>query len=249
MNEHTVGYKGDNTNRRLSPRIWSDCPINGLMSGTRDGFFYFNDFHTLNTTDDWTLTQVNNGTALLIDGLGGLLELDTASTTNDDGIELQHLAEYCLPAAGDKIWFECRLYVTDTPSTLQLFMGLAVEDTTVFNAGENSTANHVGFEMGAALQAGASAGIAQLYGEKAGTRGTISDVHTFVDGTHVKLGFAIDGITSITGYANGTANGTTLDVDSIPVTEMTLTMVAKSEGGGSTDPIAVVDWVALAQVE
>ena len=62
----------------------------------------------------------------------------------------------------------------------------------------------------------------------------------------VKLGFIVDGLTSITPYVNGVA-GTAITTN-VPIVEMPPSFVSQSTAL-AVDPITHVDWVACNQAE
>jgi len=231
--------------------IWGRLPIEDVLRNPEVGYLYFNDFNREGTggaPEEWVETQAGSaGTAAIIDGAGGILELDSDSTTADQGIQIQQVKEQWKLQPGSIFAFEAKVAVVDTPDKAQFFCGLAVTDTSVFAAGENSTTDHIGFEMGATSLA-ANGGKAQFVSEKDGTRTTVSNVHTWdTTGTDlstcefVRLGFYYDG-TTVTPYVNGVAQ--TKVTTNIPDDEeLTLTFVCQSEGTNS--PTAYVDWVKV----
>lgn len=255
------------TDTRFSPSIWGNAPD---LQGVHDGgaYLFYDDFLSgFITTHNWIETSATTGTIATIIGEGGILLFDAAASTADQGQQAQGamstVSGSFLPKAGTKIWFECRLAIGDTPSN-QFFCGLATQDTTVFATGANSTADHIGFEMNALTIAGTvgTAGTANFYGEKAGTRNTASanvglDVHAFTDGgtggatlfttsgAFVKLGFIVDGVTDCTVYVNGQKTGDVITTDNIPVLGLVPTLLIQSEG--TTDPTMQVDWLKVLQ--
>jgi len=71
-------------------------------------------------------------------------------------------------------------------------------------------------------------------------------VHAFIDGEYVKLGFVVDGVSSITPYVNGVAQDKI--TTNIAVTKpMTPSVVVQS--AGTTQTVGSVDWIACYQVE
>ena len=234
--------------RGLSPALWSSCPLGQLSVGMIDeGFGFLDDFLTFNDESPWLISVENAGggsaSAVLADEKGGVLTMDCAATTAHDGVQIQlggaTGAASFVPNASAKIYFETRVKVADIGSTtLQVFLGLSEVDTTVIDSGANSSANHVGFEM-------INSSDIDLKSEKAGSRSASGSVGTLADGTYVKLGFLIDGLTKITPYVNGEAK--TAVTSDIPIVALTPTLVCQS--GGTTDPIMSVDWVACYQAE
>ena len=247
--------------RGLSPNIWSQSPLTQLsVGGIDEGFGFIDDF--LSTTiaiaesggaadgsdaaqvGQWLLTQATAGTALQDPAAkGGVLLLDSASSTNNQGVQIQlggaAGASSFIANANSKIYYEARVKIADIGSTTcQMFAGLAIVDTSLFASAANSTANHIGFEAINTTAMG-------IHSEKAGSRSSTAAVHTVADDTYVKLGFVVDGLTKITPYVNGVAKDAI--TTNIPIVGMTPSFVCHSSG--TTDPIVHVDWVACVQAE
>jgi hypothetical protein len=217
-----------------------------LKSKFRDAYIEGSDFSEFDADDDFVVTNATAGTADVIDGAGGILELDSASTTADQGVQVQHKTETILPAADKDILFECRLKITDTIDKVQFFAGLSILDTSLFASGENSSTDHVGIEANATTQA-AAGGRLDFVAEKGGTRGSTATVHTAVEDTFVILGFYIDGLNNTTPLIDGVA-GTPIETGSthLAVTELAATFACLSEG--TNDPIVSLDWYYVVQV-
>jgi len=246
--------------RGLSPNIWSQSPLTQLsVGGLDEGFGIIDDFLSfqplaesggaadgsdLANTGKWVLTKATAGTAALdAAAKGGVLLLDSASTTNNEGAQIQlggqAGASSFIPNANAKIYYEARVKIADIGSTTcQMFAGLAIVDTSVFASAANSTANHIGFEAINTTAMG-------FHSEKAGDRASTAAVHTVVDDGYVKLGFVVDGLTKITPYVNGVAKDAITTY--IPIVAMTPSFVCHSSG--TTDPIVHIDWVACYQAE
>jgi len=212
----------------------------------RDAYLEADDFTSFDAGDDYVVSQATAGTADVIDGAGGILELDSNSATADQGIQVQHKTETFLPAADKHIIFECRCKVTDTIGGVQFFAGLSTLDTSIFAAGENSTDDHVGFEANATTQA-ATAGRLDLVHEDGGTRTSQSTAHTLVEDTYVILGFFIDGISRIVPLVNGVAGTAVTPSATWTPTELAASFVCQEEGG-SVDPIVSLDWYYCIQI-
>lgn len=248
--------------RGLSPNIFSQAPLAELaVGGVSEGFGILDDF--LSTTiavaesggaadgsdaaqvGQWLLTQASAGTALQDPAAkGGVLLLDSNSTTNNEGAQIQLggngiAAASFIPNANAKIYYEARIKLADIGSTtVQVFAGLSEVDSSLFASAANSSGNHVGFEAINSTAMG-------IHSEKATARSSTAAVHTVVDGTYVKVGFVIDGLTKITPYVNGVAKAAI--TTNIPIVAMTPSFVCHSSG--TTDPIMHIDWVACYQVE
>tara|TARA_R110002020_G_scaffold187269_2_gene385470 strand:- start:232 stop:987 length:756 start_codon:yes stop_codon:yes gene_type:complete len=231
--------------RGLSPNIWSQSPLTQLsVGGIDEGFGIIDDFLTFDDENKWVLTQATAGTAALdVAAKGGVLLLDSASSTNNQGVQIQlggaAGASSFIANANSKIYYEARVKIADIGSTTcQMFAGLAIVDTSVFASAANSTANHIGFEAINTTAMG-------IHSEKAGSRSSTAAVHTVADDAYVKLGFVVDGLTKITPYVNGVAKDAI--TTNIPIVALTPSFVCHSSG--TTDPIVHVDWVACVQAE
>ena len=232
--------------RGLSANIWSQAPLVQINSGAIDeGFGIIDDFLAFDDASTrWLLTQATAGTAACdVAAKGGVLLLDSASSTNNQGAQLQMggaaAASSFIPNANAKIYYEARIKLADIGSTtVQAFAGLSEIDATLFASAANSSANHVGFEAINSTAMG-------IHSEKAGSRSSTASVHTVVDDAYVKVGFVIDGLTKITPYVNGVAKDAI--TTNIPIVELTPSFVCHSSG--TTDPIMHIDWVACYQAE
>lgn len=220
----------------------------------RDAYFEGNDFDSFDADDDFTVTNATAGTADVIDGAGGILELDSASTTADQGVQVQHKTETILPADGKPIIFEARLKIsehsTGVVDSAQIFVGLSVLDTTIMASGANSSTDHIGWESNAVTVADVH-GRLDFHAEKGGDRASVSTAHTYeANDTYVILGFFVDGIGYVTPLVNGIA-GTSIETGSanIPVTAGTGDMAASflCQSEGTHDPTMDLDWYYVIQ--
>lgn len=206
-----------------------------------DDFFWFAD-----QADDerWTVTNATAGTATLVAGDGGILRLDSASTTADQGVQLQSDTAFVRLATGKNVWLEGRLKF-DEAQTCQFFFGLAVADTTIMASGANSTADHIGFEMNATTIAADANGV-YAYIEDTGSRtdvGSGSAVKDIVDDTWYRFAIHVAGNGTVKFYVDdeqvGESTPSTLPTD----VDMAISIVCQTEG--TQDPIVDVDWVRL----
>jgi len=242
--------KAASLRRGLSPTLWNQAPLAQISVGGLDqGFGFIDDFFAFDDASyRWVLTQDSAGTvAMDAAAKGGVVLLDSNSTTNNQGIQIQMGgaagAASFIPNANANIYFEARVKIADIgtsgSATGNLVVGLAAVDTTVLASGANSTANHICFEH---LDDDSEV---DFHSEKAGSRDSSTGLHTLVDDDYVKLGFLVKGLTSITPFVNGVAK--TAHTTQIPIVAMTPTFVCHS--AGTTDPILHVDWVACYQEE
>lgn len=262
--QHTAGTTG----RGCSASIFKHLPTENDGPNPAAAADVFDDFYTYDETDIWTETAATAGTSELdVLGQNGILKLDAASGTADQGIQTQ-AAEMTFthqPVKGHWLLYEARVAISDTPSN-QFFAGLGTVDTSFFASGANSTTDHIGFEMNA-LTVASDAGKALFVAEKGGTRESTTNVHTFTDiGTSdlgstdsdpdptsiawVRLGFVVgyvNGASQVEGFVNGTRVGAALTTAAVPVVVLRPTFLMQSEG--SSDPVLYVDWVRIAQVQ
>ena len=227
-------------------RLLGRLSQNSAYDMFRDAYFDSDDFSDFDTTDEWTLTQATAGTGAVVAGAGGLLALDSASSTADQGVQVQRNASCILPAAGKPIIYECRFKVTDLANNCQLFLGLSDIDTTILAAGDLASSDCVGFVSDTATIA-ATAGSLDLFSVKATVEGQVVAPHTMVEDTFFTIGFYVDGLTAVTPLLNGEP-GTPLTTGGthIPVLPMAPSFACLSEG--TVDPILTVDWYYLLQV-
>lgn len=247
-----VRYSADNS-RVPSGAIWNNIPLEALRE-FGEGFMCEDDFmgpHDL--TNQYTVTQATAGTAALIDQPGGICDLDCASGTATQGVQIQYassVGERFLPKAGEQIAFECRLAVSDLTagtSGPEFFAGLSVIDTSIIDSSAVSAAQYVGFSSitddGVLLSATYDGTLASGTGTSLATSAA-----GIANATWLKLGFVIDSTDEVRFYVNGVLVDT--ETSNIPDTagtdEMTVSFVCQSDG--TVDPIVHLDWWRCAQV-
>lgn len=214
-----------------SANLWKTCPLLEYMFDPMLGFLLDERWHSYDaasTTGDYVLTQATAGTAAISTAAPGVLELDSNSTTSTQGATLQHNKAVFKPAADKHIWAEFKIKIVDTYDKVELFVGLSELDTTLIASSLNSSANHIGWECVS------DDGVLVFAGEKASTRGT-STAATIAEDTYIKLGFYVNGVTSVTQYINGVETGTALATANIPVVALYPSFVCQT--AGTNDPI------------
>lgn len=208
--------------------LWVNCPLAEYMHDPSIGAYWNESWMSYDPTDDYVLTQATTGAAAISTAAPGVLELDSNSTTATQGANLQHNMAAFVPAAGKHIWAEFNVKVVDTFDKAELFVGLSELDTTIIATSANSSANHIGW------QCVTDDGVLLFTSEKAGT-GDTGAAATIAEATYIKLGFYVDGVTSITQYINGVESGTAKATANIPVVALYPSFVCQS--GGTNDPI------------
>lgn len=200
---------------------------------------YFEPFfpgHIIDTTHyaGFSVTAITAGTLVMADEAGGRLNL-TGGGNNGEGIQMQSDGEIACPLAGRKIWFEAEIKVADADD-IDWFLGLASTDTNIFSTdpidivafrGDDGDAN-IDFQV-----------------RKAGT-GAQADTGTdLVNATAIRLGFLVNGVTSVTPYINGTAK--TAVTTNIPIVEMALTW-GMLNGATTANNTLGLGWVDCTQL-
>jgi len=241
MNEATI-IDGLDAPSRL---IWEDVDLDALRNFS-GGFLYENDFMgpiDVTSADGWTITLVDAKGAMSVeaDAPGGVVQFTSATGDSaDDGINAQ-LQNCCvLPAAGQKIYFEARIKVSEADE--QWAIGLAEGGMTALIASGifDDTVCKVAFGH----HTGTADKINTITADDAAQDET-ADVAAMTDDTWVKVGFVIDGITSVKFYVNGVLVETGSTAANIANEALVLTCVAQYE---AADTILSVDWVRVAQV-
>ena len=230
--------------------LWDSCPLEAIRLDPNIGYEYFTDFigadmQTGVATEEhggWIITQATTGSWKADDAAGGVMLLDSGSSTATQGANLQlggTTGECFIPAAAKDLWFECRVKVADFSGGPELAIGLANIDTTVIASSVVSTTDHILFSSVS------DDGVVLFNGEKGGT-GNTETFTTIADGTWYRLGFHCSGVTTCQAYLNGAATGTALVTANIPILEMVPTFVCQSDG--TTDPILHIDWLRIVQL-
>lgn len=224
-------YDPDSTSDH-STNLWKTCPILEWLHDPSIGVMLHEQWQSYDpeaTNGDYVLTQATAGTGAISTAATGVLELDCNSTTQGQGVTLQRVKSAFVPAASKHIWAEFEFKVVDTYDKVQLFCGLSEIDTTLIASGANSSANHIGWEIPTA-----GAGAMTFAGEKAGARGTATST-SIAEATYIKLGFYVNGVTSIQQYINGVATGDEIATANIPVVALYPSFVCQTDD--TNDPI------------
>lgn len=208
--------------------LWETCPLKEFYHDPSIGLMLQEDWMGYDATDDYTLTQATTGTAAISTAAPGVLEIDSNSTTATQGVNLQRAVSCILPAAGKHIWVEFQFKIVDTFDKAEIFVGLSEVDTSILASSANSSANHIGW------QCVTDDGVLLFSSEKAGT-GATKAAATIAEATFIKLGFFVNGITSVQQYINGVATGTAHATANVPIVALFPSFVCQS--GGTNDPI------------
>lgn len=223
-----VSVYDDTLNPGAPSGLWANCPLAEYRHDPSIGVMLDESFVGYDATDDYTLTQATAGTAAISTAAPGVLEIDSASTTVTQGVNLQRLGACFVPAAGKDLWFEARIKIVDTFDKAEIFVGLAESDASIIAASAVSTANHAGWSCVT------DDGVLLFNSEKA-SAGDTGAAATIAEATYIKLGMYFDGVTSITQYIDGVETGTAKATANVPIVALYPSFVCQS--GGTNDPI------------
>lgn len=230
----------DNVNSpAVGASLWETFPALAHLCDPSIAHVFFEDFHSANkSTEQWILTQATSGTGVAGVLTGGVFTLDAGATTDGQGPQVQLAGVDFTPAANKHIWYETRLKVSHISG--DFYIGLAELDTTISASSDTTLANSIG------LSSYTGNGILLADCEKASARSNSLAVHTLVADTYVKLGFYVNGVTSITFYVNGVANATTIATANIPIVGLTPSFSVHATG--TDQAVMHVDYVKVAQL-
>lgn len=224
-----VGVYDPAINPTYPTGVWATCPLAEYQHDPSIGVYLREEFNRFEAGGaPYTVTQAVTGTAAISTAATGVLEIDSNSTTATQGANVQHQQAAFVPVAGTEIWFETTIKVVDTYDKAELFIGLSELDTTIIATSANSSANHIGW------QCVTDDGVLLFTSEKA-TAGTTSAAATIAEATYIKLGFYVNGVTSVQQYINGVAVGTAHATANIPIVALYPAFVCQS--GATNDPI------------
>lgn len=234
--------------------VWADCPLLAIRANPQIAYDFFEDFLDFTPITDadaptlanWTCTQGGNtkGKLLLLTGLGGILQIDSESTTQHEGLTMQQTIANYKCAANKDIWFEARVRVVDTYDKIEMFVGLAkIDGTLLKNDGDlDTTADYVGFGIETTL-----AGVTSFY-ECKDTAELSDTVVTLENNVWIRLGFKVTGTTGIQAFVNGVESTLTNVVyTGIPTTDaLAISFVCQTDA--TNDPLLDVDWIRCIQL-
>ena len=108
--------------------LWRTCPRDIALYDPSVGVTLdepFVHYDAAATDGDYVLTQATAGAAAISAAAPGVLELDSNSTTEAQGAQIQRAKAAFVLAAGKDLWFEAKVKVVDTYDKVELFIGLS----------------------------------------------------------------------------------------------------------------------------
>lgn len=223
--------------------LWKTCPLWEFTHDPSIGVLLderFTSYDDAATSGDYILTQSTTGSAAISTTAPGTLSIDSGSTTVVQGANVQRAKSAFIPAAGKHLWAEFNVSFTGVGNlNVETAIGLFELDTSVIAVSAMTTANGIGWSSVT------DDGVLLFDTEKATARATQAAT-TIVSATKVRLGFYVDGVTSITQYINGVATGTAVATANIPIVALYPTLVCQS--GGTDQPVLHVHGYRIFQL-
>ena len=195
------------------------------IAANNDVVVYMDDFLgiALDATNDWDAPVKDSGAsaAIVADTVNGLLGLNSAATTDDDGASIQG-NEVFKAASGKVIWFETILQNNDADQS-DICVGLTVNFATNPEA-MLAAADRIVFQV----DDGNASILCKT--ESGGTETSTDSGVDLEDDTDVILGFRVNGTGTVEFYVN--RNLVATHTTNIPTTELAL--AAMSVSGSAT---------------
>lgn len=254
-----MGFYDETGNPDYRTGVWADCPLLAIEADPSLAYNYFEDFTNFQPITDanpptlagFTCTQEANSLGLLriITGAGGILEVDSESTTHDDALQIQQAVAHFKCAADKDLWFEARVRVEDTFDQAQTFVGLCTLEATLMPAGimDHTNCDYIGFNVETTLAGVNSFRICKDATELADSMGATG---TFEEKAWMRLGFHVDGTTGIHAFIDGDEQTlTNVLYTGIPTSDaLSITFVCGCDDSAGVDPLMNIDWVRCVQL-
>jgi hypothetical protein len=252
-------------NRGLTPACWR-----GISTSVIDpslGWFYLNDFHepppqaTSGVAAHAILTAKTAGTTnVILTEENGVLEIDAASGTADQGANVQFRGPTVKPSSWSVVAFETYVRTDDlgtgaAANGQNIVLGLCNYDTSVLlNGAIDSSANGItDYALFVSISSAATWNAANKWSFRMtkdnSTVVTQADIGSLVDGAVTatgwkKLGVRIEPGKQVELFFDGVkVSSSSIAVTSVPDAILVPTFVVESEG--TVDPILNVDWFAV----
>lgn len=220
-------YDPDISTTYRTSSLWQTCPLLEYFYDPSIGVYLDEScisYDAEATVGDYVLTQATAGSAAMSTTSPGTLSIDSGSTTSAQGANVQRPKSMFIPAAGKHIWAEFNVSFTGVANlNVETAIGLFEIDTSVIGSSAVSTSNGIGWTSVT------DDGVLLFNTEKA-TAAATRAATTIVSATKVRLGFYVNGVTSITQYINGVATGTDTATANIPIVALYPTFVCQSAG-------------------
>ena len=237
MPEHCLWDRGGQHGKDRSRHCQYSPPTFARMQFGHFEHYSPGDLTGVATYPGWTVTPIVAGTLVMLDRVGGWIQLLPAAV-EDQGVQMQSDGEMFLPAANRDIHFGIRIESLDVTEN-DIFVGLSITNGTLITA---PAADLIGFwthdgDANLDFQCQATAQAA----------GAVDTGVNLADNTAIELGFFVNGITSVHSYINGVED-TTAQVNvaaQIPITELALSFAVLTGEIAAND--LKIDWYSIVQ--
>jgi hypothetical protein len=167
------------------------------------------DFLTFPATGSYTTTVVGTGTASVVVGVGGILQLNT-SATSGDSVSYQNSTADTAFTSSLQGWYHCLITPQDSTNS-EILIGLTNSTTTPLTATD-------GFYF---HKASGSQNV-DLVLVNAGVTTTIAAITTMADLTAIKLSLYYNGKGELAYYVNNSKISSTTNTAAFPLSSVTL---------------------------
>ena len=210
------------------------------------------------TLNGWSILTNALAGGLSISGIGGQLSVNCSTSTVNLGVSAVFADDPSIPTwkivqGTNQFWFECRVKATDTNAANAMFVGLALTNTTYTALADNTgvlptNSSFVGFWT----KGGATAPYWQAVYKKSSSSAVTyaNSTLTASDKDWVTLGFAFNGYSNLTFYADGVAKtGSVTWTGSTVPNDLFLAPIVVSKGltnlPAGTVEVTVLDYIKI----
>ena len=267
----SVEYKRAGVARSPSASIWADCPVLAFQKDPGKGIHFWEDFlgnFAANATEQvgsqGLLALGTNADTAIVSDEETVVNISGSGAGNDECYLVSNLLcnEAIKMNSGRRVWFETRCKLDDADADVIFICGLgeallladdAIPDTFTWSTAALADYDFIGFMAGTD---GTNMGGFDSCYHQDGDGGAVTIVEadclansgTDNDDTYIKLGFAFDGIKTVTFYINGVKCSTTLDIDDLTSNKLDaalgIIVGIKDDAGGADD--LKIDWIRFA---
>jgi hypothetical protein len=215
--------------------LWQSCPLLAINQDPMLGYEMFDDFvGIVKAADAWIATPATSGTATAGTLAGGTANLNAGASTAHQGIQIQRAGGAFSPAAGKHLWFEARFKVNVL--TAELLWGLFDIDTTLIATGALHATDGIG------IKSVTGDGVCLPVVGSSSTYTTGSSIKTLSTATYTRLGFTVNGTSSIQFYVDGAAVGSAVTTN-IPSVVLAPSFVCQANGTGTPQMDLDYAWI------
>lgn len=246
-NDVVVNWNGSHMESSTAGTLWQDCPSkldeNDIAVCVRweDDFILYDNTATVG---NWVLTEVGTGTDALADDVaGGILLLTCQATTDNAAEQITGAFAPFLLAAGKTLWFECRFKLVGDITQSEVAVGLCAKGEDLTAVADVKPQDGIAFTK----QDGATGFAITASKNGTDTGESAATLHTLVNNSYVKLGFLVNGLTSVTPYINGVA-GTAITATIVDDESLTPFALVRN-GDGTTQEVLHIDYIKCVQLK